>query len=118
MFFLLNLNIVAIVTLYEQRSVDLSMADVNSHRLSAIVYTSVSLALAAFIGIVLYHFFQKTAAVWSGMVFPKLLQWKDKLRHSQHLESTELQDQGQEEEQIFPSTTYVEIREPLIEQSI
>ena len=106
MFFLLNLNILAIVTLYEQQSVDSSTAEVNSHRLSAVVYTSVSLALAAFIGIVLYHFFQKTAAVWCGMVFPKLLQWKDKLRQSQHLDSTELQDQGHQEEQTFPITTY------------
>ena len=123
-FFLLNLNTVAVATLYEQwlalTEVQSSATEVNSYRLSAIVYTSIGLALVAFIGIVLYHIFQQTAVIWRRKVLPKLLQWKAKLGHSGQLDSTELhtQNQGQAEEKIFPSTTYIEIREPLIEQSI
>ena len=92
--FILNLGILAIATYY----VKLAVVQVSQ---AAVTYTSVSVALTTFVGVLLYHTYQQ--------VWPKLQQRLQQLRHQEESES--FKDSISEEETrplLAPTTTIIE----------
>ena len=92
--FILNLGILAIATYY----VKLAVVPVSQ---AAVTYTSVSVALATFVGVLLYHTHQQ--------VWPKLQQKLQQLQHQEESES--FKDSISEEETrplLAPTTTIIE----------
>ncbi len=106
--FILNLAILAAASYHVK---------VERGNQAAVVYTSVSVAFATFLGVITYHVTEriKGSSTWRNSVTPKLQFLKASLSRQQH-------DQDSIEMAVPPTappppvtTTFVDLREPLLE---
>jgi len=103
--FLLNIGVLAIVTYYVR-----NMKDGNQ---AAVTYISVAIAFIEFVGVVLFHIYLRIKSIG----YFNILKFKG-LSDSLMLRSAISTEKEQEENSVsVTTTTFVDIREPLLEEN-
>ena len=110
MLYLLNIGVLATGTLYV-RSV--------GGRQEILAYTSLSIALITFLGILIYHVLTQIRGshVWKEIIWPKLQRMRQQTATLVHRDLSDTETQGAEPEIVChaPTTTSINLRELLLE---
>lgn len=136
--FIFNLGILFAATFYirlvgdDSHLIDADLSSTNSTsrviysiqgpaegKQKAVFYVSVSVALATFVGIIVYHLavLVKKTKIWTTRIHPQFLHTMHMVVSQFKLEHPQEQHILMEERQHFTTVNYAEAREPLIESN-